>query len=100
MKTQDVSIQRMRFGTQATDRITGVAGTVTGFCDYITGCRQYQLEWEKDGQPHSRWFDESRLSWGDVIYVDLEPTERLQASAFEPNAPGGPVSNPPSFVRR
>jgi len=45
------------------DKFTGFEGTVTGHCDYITGCDQYLVQPQtKEGEwKDARWFDENRL---------------------------------------
>src|ERR671931_849566 len=51
-------------GAKVKDSITGFAGTITGRCEYITGCAQYivQPALNKDGAfVEGRWLDEDRL---------------------------------------
>lgn len=61
MQQADFTIAK---GAKVTDIITGFAGTVTGRCDYITGCNQYLVQpaQKSDGTfVEGRWFDEHRL---------------------------------------
>ena len=52
-------------GDRVKDTLTGFTGTITGRCDYMTGCRQYSVnpgKVDKDGKVvGSIWLDEGRL---------------------------------------
>lgn len=50
-------------GFEATDRISGFCGIITGRADYISGCRQYCLQpFSRNGKfEQAQWFDEERL---------------------------------------
>lgn len=66
-------------GKHAVDIITGFEGTITGRCEYLTGCTQYNLiPRAKDGTyVEGRWFDEQRLNvdmGADVVEVDNSQT--------------------------
>ena len=53
-----------KLGQKAKDEITGFSGTITGKCEYLTGCTQYLLQppIDKDGKfVDGRWIDEDRL---------------------------------------
>lgn len=59
-------IKQFKFenGDYVQDIITGLQGTITGTCYYITGCNQYLIVPEcADGRTKSEgvWFDEQRL---------------------------------------
>lgn len=54
----------MKLGEIVKDRITGFSGTITGKCEYLTGCTQYLLQpnIDKDGKyVDGHWMDEDRL---------------------------------------
>ena len=62
-------MEKKNLGRTATDKITGFAGTVTGRCEYITGCPAFlvQPHVKPDGDDvESKWFDEDRLKFGDL----------------------------------
>lgn len=65
----------MEFGSPVRDKITGFAGTLTGRCDYISGCSQ-GLVTPKVGADGafkgSEWFDLQRLEQGDGEMVVLD----------------------------
>lgn len=55
---------KINLGETRTDRISGFTGTVTGRCEYITGCVQYLLVpkvKESGSYAEAHWFDEDRL---------------------------------------
>lgn len=56
-------IFQIELGAKVTDRITGFKGTVTGRCEYITGCIQYIVT--PRGKPDKAldclWVDEGNL---------------------------------------
>jgi hypothetical protein len=61
-------------GEKVEDLITGFTGTVTGRCEYISGCAQYLLtpRIKADGSyMEGRWFDEDRLTAISEKMVDL-----------------------------
>lgn len=63
----------MKLGQKAKDKITGYTGTLTGKCEYLTGCTQFLLQppTDKDGKfVDARWFDEDRLE-----LIPAEPVE-------------------------
>lgn len=66
------------FGLKVKDKITGFSGTVTAFCQYITGCDQYlvlPVIGENGDYPNAHWFDCNRLkvlSDGGRITLDTE----------------------------
>lgn len=57
----------LELGDRVRDKITGYAGTITGICDYITGCRQMLVQPEVpfggtiSEMPKAAWIDEDRL---------------------------------------
>ena len=55
--------QRIEFGVQVTDVVSGLQGIITGYSTYITGCSQYLVQPKGNGKikPESHWIDESRL---------------------------------------
>lgn len=67
--------QDFRFGLKVRDVITGVTGTATGKCDYISGCSQVLVapRYKEDGtKVDAEWFDIQRLevAGNDVITLD------------------------------
>ncbi len=63
-------------GKQATDRITGFWGTVTGYVQYITGCNQLLVSprVRPDGNlDEPRWIDEQRL---EIARRSSDPRQR------------------------
>jgi hypothetical protein len=73
-------------GTQASDRITGFKGYVTGRCEYITGCTQFLLQppLDKNGKfVEARWVDEDRLVAADGPLVEL----KIEKAGFDVPAP-------------
>ena len=53
-------------GRKARDTITGFSGTVTGYCEYISGCNQCLLmpPVKKDGSwVEGMWIDEQRVKF-------------------------------------
>ena len=64
-------------GRRATDTITGLSGTVTGHCEYITGCNQVLIQppIKKEGDfQEPRWMDEDRLKIIDSNKLTLPVT--------------------------
>lgn len=53
----------IHLGVKAKDKITGFEGTVTGRCEYLTGCNQVLIvPKSKDGKAaEGAWFDEQRV---------------------------------------
>jgi hypothetical protein len=61
-------------GMEVQDKISGFRGTVTGRCEYITGCTQFlvQPKLKEDGSfVESRWIDEDRVEVLDAPRVVL-----------------------------
>ena len=57
-------MKTIEFGTQVQDRVSGFKGTVTGRCQYISGCSQYLItaKAKADGSlAGPEWFDENRI---------------------------------------
>lgn len=51
-------------GKEATDKITGFKGIITGFAKYIHGNEQYEItarSWNPDKVGESQWFDTLRI---------------------------------------
>lgn len=62
----------MNLGEKARDKITGFSGTITGKCEYLTGCSTVLLqpEVDKDGKfVDAHWFDIDRLET-----IDAKPS--------------------------
>ena len=60
----------IQLGVKAKDKITGFSGTVTGFCQYISGCNQALLippVGEKGEHREGHWFDEQRLEVDETV---------------------------------
>jgi len=75
-----MNIFKIELGAKVVDNITGFRGTVTGRCEYLTGCRQYCVTPKaKDGiLSEGSWLDEDRLM--------KKPSSKN---------PGGPHFSPP-----
>ena len=80
-----MAIFKFNLGDTCRDTITGVQGVVTGRSEFITGCRQYALEYAKDGEGKVNWVDESRME------KVKDPPKAVDKGAD----PGGPQSTPP-----
>lgn len=66
-------------GCQAKDRVTGFRGTVTGFCEYLSGCNQFLLVpsvGDDGAYKEGHWFDVQRVDRisEDVITLDNSQT--------------------------
>lgn len=75
-------------GIVAKDKITGFQGTVTGICQYISGCNQALLAPRVDDKGAARegaWFDLQRLeqigSDDDAIVLDNGDTPGCDKAA-------------------
>ena len=63
------------FGKKASDKISGVTGIITGFCQYITGCDQYLIQPEsedKTKKPDACWFDVNRIDIGENVVTVID----------------------------
>jgi hypothetical protein len=65
---------KFKNGQEVKEKISGFKGVIVGRCDYITGCRQYDVKptgLGKDKQPQKgQWLDEARLvATGRVIDI-------------------------------
>lgn len=62
-------------GKEATDKVTGFKGIVTGHAEYLTGCSQYCLQpkVQKGAFIEARWFDEGKLEFSKKVII--EPLE-------------------------
>ena len=79
-------MNRIEFGCKVQDRFTGFVGVVTGYSEYVTGCRYHLVEAQaKGGKAESDWIDVSRLR-----LVEPEPVVPPPA-----NVNGGPALNAP-----
>jgi hypothetical protein len=75
-------------GDQVKDRITGFRGTITGRCEYLTGCRQYSImpKAEKPNKaPEGVWCDEDRLELIKAVNPAPAPVVNRGGPSF--NAP-------------
>lgn len=55
---------RIEMESTVKDTISGLAGIVTGRCEFVTGCRQYIIQPKAtkiSSMPDSCWIDEDRL---------------------------------------
>lgn len=62
-------------GTKVKDKITGFAGLVTGYCEYISGCNQALVSPgvdEKGAHRDPHWFDVQRLERTDTSRLVLD----------------------------
>jgi len=69
----------IEFGKSYRDTITGVEGRAVGSARYMNGCERVQLEWAKDGDVKSEWFDTQRL--------ELVATGERQGAAVRAGGP-------------
>lgn len=60
MNNEAVPDTKLTLGDQVRDTITGVEGTLTCYCVYLTGSTRLQIERKGDGKTF--WFDAERLS--------------------------------------
>jgi hypothetical protein len=67
----------IELGRRAKDKITGFAGTVTGYVVYITGCNQALIVADaKDGKAgEASWYDEQRVEYTDDSKIILDNTK-------------------------
>ena len=78
----------IELGVTAEDKVTGFRGTVTGKCQYLTGCNQVLLipRVDKDGKcQDGAWFDEQR-----IVVDEAKPiikTDNSKAKGFDMEAP-------------
>jgi hypothetical protein len=71
----------MKIGQTVRDRITGFCGTVIGAVEYITGCRQFQLQPKAKAEGdfvEARWLDEDRLEILNAEPVSLAPAPNTE----------------------
>jgi hypothetical protein len=75
--------RKFTHGLKVRDKITGLEGIVTGYCDYITGCNQYLVQPPvKDGDyKDSHWIDEGRL---DAVGTGVTGIEQTDTGADKP----------------
>lgn len=65
----------IQLGQKVRDKITGFAGTVTGHCEYISGCNQTLVVpgTKEDGSLiGAEWFDDQRLEVTDATPIVLD----------------------------
>ena len=54
-------------GKKATDKVTGISGTITGYCVYLHGNDAVLVErLDKDGEHQFCWWDRDRLRIADA----------------------------------
>ena len=81
---------KYKLGIQIRDKVTGFAGTATGYVKYLTGCDQYLItpKVDKEGKiVPSQWYDVNRvelLEGSEVIDINTD-TEK------------GPGDTPPAY---
>lgn len=84
-------IPKIEFKTEVVDTITNFRGIVTGYGEYISGCKKYLVEpiVGKDGAFRDGvWFDEERLE-----IVDNKKKGKKEKR--DKRSIGGPGFNPP-----
>lgn len=64
---------KIKLGSKYRDDIHGIEGVAVCHSKYLTGCDQIQLEYLKDGEIHSCWFDITRLVGVRVSRADKKP---------------------------
>jgi len=89
-------MSRISLGDKAKDVVTGFEGTVTGHCQYLTGCDQYVLTPPaREGKIiDSGWFDENRIEVIKKDTVKLTKTKKNKKGGPAPKALGR--INPPA----
>ncbi len=68
------------FGKKGKDIITGFTGTITGKCEYISGCSQLLLSPDVDENGNYRepqWIDESRIEINDESGIIQLPDNKV-----------------------
>ncbi len=73
-------------GTKYKDTVFGITGVAMAQCRYFTGCDHVQLQWEKDGEIKSDWFD----------IVRLAPVKARAKRTATTRSRGGPADRPPT----
>lgn len=77
-------------GQKVRDAVTGLEGTATGFCTYITGCDQYlvQPRCKEGGESvESRWVDVDRLELVEGEPIVLPGAKRSSKPTPGPDKP-------------
>ncbi len=80
--------QMFKLGARARDTITGFEGTITGRCEYLTGCTQYCLK---------PTIDEKTGAMRDAEWIDEQTLESVRATRkpASAKASGGPQKDAP-----
>jgi hypothetical protein len=81
-------MKNQNLGRTATDKITQFSGVIVGHAEYLTGCDQYLVKPDCDDTkkyPEAQWFDEGRLSFGEVKISQQEVTSDEKGCDY--NAP-------------
>ncbi len=82
----------IKLGDKVKDSITGFEGTAVAKCDYLYGCKQFQVEGvDHDKQPKSWWFDFQRLK---KVIEEPKPKKEEYVSSQTSKYVGGPQGNP------
>ncbi len=83
----------IKLGDKVKDTITGFEGVAVAECEYLYGCKQFQIEGvDKDGAPKSWWFDFQRIE--EIEMVKKEEHESIPLLRMGGNV-GGPQDTPP-----
>ena len=85
---------QLKLGAAVKDRITGYEGIVTGFAEYITGCRQWLVTsraLKPDGETLANWIDEVRLE----LTRKKSPMSVVAAFGGPPLGPKSATPSPP-----
>lgn len=77
----------VKLGSRYRDKTHGLEGVATALAQYMTGCNQVRLEFVKDGEIKSYWFDEPN--------VELVKEEQAAPPVAEKDR-GGPRGVPPN----
>ena len=73
-------------GKLAKDKITGFEGTITGYCQYLTGCDQYLISHKVDKEGKSvegLWIDVNRLNISKKTVIKLN-TKKEKGAMDQP----------------
>ena len=88
-------------GKTGSDVVTGFQGVITGYCIYLTGCRQVCLSGpakDDGGGGTSGWYDVDRIELRPDPRVELFKDEDTQEDAREESEPsGGPQDSPSTY---
>ena len=80
---------KVKLGKTYKDTIHGIEGVATARSEYLTGCNRVCLEFVKEGEIKTWWFDEPQL----VLVKGVKPKAKKPE---KPEDRGGPAPVAPS----